>query len=94
MFKGGIIHVLIKDSLWTIKLVRAVPGKDRRCLGLCDYDARIIYIKKSMPAEKVLEILCHEYFHALSHEYEFKISHKLIYRMQKPIAQLLLDNYL
>ena len=89
--------LLIGDSIWSVKLVRKIDyprHKVRITVGLADPETCVISLKKSLSTEDKLEYFVHELIHALDHEYDLNIPHKLVYKLQKPIADFLRANFL
>ena len=63
---------------------------DPECLGLCDPNTRIITLKNGMGKDEILETFVHECLHLIELEYpKIKIAHSLIYKLEKPIVNLL-----
>jgi hypothetical protein len=93
------IQTLIRDRIYTVRLVRRVPKIDHEHVkghlrGLCHFEEGIIYLKDNLSAEDLLATLIHEYLHALAYEWGFDLSHKIIEKLELPAAKLLLDNFL
>lgn len=89
--------VKVKDAVYTAKLTGRIPrieGPDEKLMGYCCPEKKLILIRESIPAEEALEYYVHELLHALDFEYDLGLKHSVIYRLQYPIAKLLLDNYL
>lgn len=56
---------------------------DADVYGLCDYDKKIIYIKKKMSAMESRRTFWHELTHAMEFEYGFQIPHSVVHEMEK-----------
>lgn len=89
-------EILVGDSFYKIKFVRrichAATGTDMQTLGTCCPDDKEILILQGLDPMERLSTLVHELLHALEFEYEIEIPHKLIYQLERPITQLLMDN--
>lgn len=51
-------------------------------LGLCDFDKKIIYIKKKMGAKDTRATFWHELTHAMEAEYNFQIPHAVVHQLE------------
>lgn len=60
--------------------------------GDCTNRPRIIRINKRMGAKMQWKTLIHEVQHAITYEYNVKIKHSLIYKLEKPLLRLLIEN--
>lgn len=90
-------EILVGDSIWTVKTVRKVPttqGSKRENIGLCDPSTNEVLLKTGLDARERLETFLHEVLHCIEFEYEMELGHKIIYALQGPIAQFLIDNFL
>lgn len=57
--------LVIRGSSWKIKLVKSLHDNGTPCLGLCISDTREILIERGLPGDIFMEVLLHEYFHAV-----------------------------
>lgn len=63
---------------------------DPDCMGFADGNAKTITLKTGMSPDDTLETLVHEILHVFTFEYSrLKIAHTLIYKLEKPIVNLL-----
>lgn len=70
-----------------------VVREDPDCMGHADGDAKIITLKSGMTEQDAWETLVHEILHIFTWEYvKIKIPHGLIYRLEKPILNVLTLN--
>lgn len=59
----------IKGRVWKIREVfEPIDDDGQVCWGVCDYDNRIIYIKKTLAKDQKLATYLHEVLHASFHE--------------------------
>lgn len=81
--KGVVYEVVYQD------VIRGDPD----CLGLADGDGKTITIKTGLDDDELLETLVHELLHVITFEYlSIKIPHSLIYKLERPILNLLRMN--
>ena len=57
--------ILIRGHKWKIRLQNEIRDEGVPCLGLCISDKRLILIERHLPEDMFVEILLHEYFHAV-----------------------------
>lgn len=62
----------------------------KRCRGFTCVDTRTIELCSKLGSRTALVTLVHECVHAIGHEYDLKIPHKLIYAMEKPLADVII----
>jgi hypothetical protein len=62
---------------------------DPDCLGLCDGESRIIFIKSGLSDSEELKTLIHEIFHAIEFEFDVPIPHATIHKLEAPIIRIL-----
>lgn len=85
-------ELIIGESSWKVRWRRSIPEGGDRCVGLCDPETKTIHIRMGQtPAERVSTLL-HELMHCAEVEYKFELKHKDIYRLEGPLAQILLQN--
>lgn len=69
--------IIIKGATWKIKKQKEVYDDDgNACLGLCNFENKIIYLEKQMDSKKMLEVFFHEFIHALTYEIHLDIGEK------------------
>lgn len=83
---------VIRDSLWDVKFVQKLDGK--LTAGLCDPSCQTIYVRLGQTKIERLKTVIHELLHAMEHEYAITIPHKMVYTLEAPLAEFLLDNQL
>lgn len=87
----------IKDYPKTIHLrgetykIRFV--KKLGCMGETDAIKREIRIKAGMSKNETFRTAIHELLHFLEFEFPVKIKHKTVYKLEKAVFQLLIDNF-
>lgn len=82
-------EIMIRGSVWTIKFVRNLGP---HLCGECDLAEREIRIAQKLKPMLRLETFVHEVLHAFEEEYGLKIPHKMIYKLEKPLCNLLIEN--
>lgn len=82
---------LIRDQHYDVVFKKQKNmGKDTR--GECSPEG-IISIAQGISREQVYETLVHELLHAIEFEYGIDIPHKLIYELEVPLTEFLLQNF-
>jgi hypothetical protein len=67
--------IILGSEEWQVKFVRrGNPNVPRKKWGICDWDNRIIYIRKDLSTRNVLDTLLHEMRHA-QHPVMFEAEH-------------------
>lgn len=61
---------------------------DPDCLGLCDPQKRIIYLKLGMSDAETFKTYVHELLHAMSAEHEFELPHRTVYALEEAIFRI------
>lgn len=70
--------VLIKGERWHLKKTKNLhDDKGDLCLGICDYEKRVIQVDPEQNNEMFLYTLIHELMHASLHELHIDISDDL-----------------
>lgn len=82
----------VGDVEYTVKFVRKIPDPDPKCIGLCCSSEQVIYILQGLSPKERLETFVHELLHAFEFEYEIAIPHQLIYALEKPVVNFLVEN--
>lgn len=85
-------EITVGDNTWRVRFCRRIPDHGPEVLGLCHFTDKIIYIKLGQSPEERLSTFFHEVIHAFTEEYGIHVPHKLIYKLEKPLAWLFLDN--
>ncbi|NCY21739.1 hypothetical protein EBX31_07265 [bacterium] len=88
--------IIVGDSVYLVRFVRAIGGEpagsDKETLGLCCPGEKEILLKQGMTPRERMSTFIHELLHAIEFEYEIDIPHKLVYQLEGPLTQLVLDN--
>ncbi len=85
-------QIQVGENIWDIRFVQKL--EDGHTSGLCDPSENTIYVMLKQTPEERLKTVLHEILHAIEHEYQICIPHKLVYALEGPLAQLIIDNYL
>jgi hypothetical protein len=56
-------NITILGRTIEIKIGKNLHYRGEPCLGLCDYDSRIIYLEKNQSPQMMKDTLCHEAVH-------------------------------
>lgn len=64
------------------------------CYGTTDAAKRLITIKLGMSRRQTLATLVHEILHVIEFEAPVKLKHKTIYKLERAIMEILIDNFL
>lgn len=64
-------------------------ANDPDCVGLCDPNSKLIYIKKNLKKTELKKTFIHELCHAICIEYEIKIAHESIYNLEEALLKVL-----
>lgn len=79
----GQVHVLeIVDEISRSNLLN----------GMIDHDNQIIYIRKSLPAEKKKEVLLHEVIHGISEALDMDLKEKAVQMLARSLYDFLTTN--
>lgn len=92
------VKISVLGQTWTIvfknKIFLHRDGKEIPCHGLTHLDKKIIEIEKNLPAKRMLEVILHEYIHAVWDEAGFWtepipewVEHMLIVVLSKDMAR-------
>lgn len=68
--------------------------KGLNCFGITDSEKKLITIKDGLSPRELLNTVIHELLHVIEFERPIKIKHKKIYKWERAIAELLIDNFL
>lgn len=85
--------IWINENEWTIRFVKVVDN-NVKFLGCCNWETKEIFIKIGLNPKERAMTLVHELLHALEFEYDLSIDHALIYRLERPIYNLVYDNFI
>lgn len=80
-------QIYIRGESYKISFV-----KNLDCLGITDSGARTIKIKAGMSPHETFRTAIHEVLHAIEFSWPVKIKHKTVYKLEKAIFDVLLDN--
>lgn len=64
------------------------------CFGKTDGNRKEIVIKANLSARETMATLVHELLHVIEFETPIKLKHKNIYKLERAIVDMLLDNFL
>lgn len=88
--------LLVKDQIYEVKYVSRIPsvndGTKGPLRGLCCSDKQVIYIARGISKAEKVQTFFHELLHAIEFEYDIEIDHKLVYKLEGPLAQVIVDN--
>jgi len=86
-------QLLVKDQIYSVRFVKNLPDEIKgTTIGLCCAETQTIYIKQGLSKAERVSTFFHELLHAIEFEFEFDMPHKLIYRLEGPLAQVIVDN--
>lgn len=89
-------EIVVGDSIYRLRFVRTIcntrSGSDKETLGLCCPSEKEILIKQGLEPQERLSTLIHEILHCIEFEFDVELPHKLIYQLEGPLTQILLDN--
>lgn len=87
-------QIVIGESLWTVHWKRDIPGArpGRIVMGMTYGDDKEIHIRMRLSAKERLATFVHELLHALEYEYGIAVPHEVIYKIDAPLARLIIDN--
>lgn len=82
-------HFYLNRHKWTVEIVEDAADMEK-CHGFCDAKHHTIEIWGGLGPIKQLRVFIHETLHAIEHEYNIKIPHVLIYKLEVPLANMVL----
>lgn len=92
-------EILVGDAIYTVRFVRKIDdgtkipeGSDLEIVGLCDPSEKEILILQGLDPLERFKALVHELLHCLEFEHDIEMPHTLIYKLEEPIVQLLIEN--
>jgi len=68
--------------------------KNLDCYGKTNSSTKTITIKSGMSKRETFATFIHELLHVIEFEAPIKIKHKTIYKLERAITELILDNFL
>lgn len=71
------------EIVWQAKI-----ADDDFCLGLCDPQKQIIYLKLGMSDTETIKTFLHEVLHALSAEHGFELPHRTVYALEDAVYKV------
>ncbi len=84
----------VSGKIWRIEFTdHAIFYGRTECIGITDPDGRVVMIDESFTLRDVYRTFIHELFHVVEAEYRIPIPHALIYKLEKPVARFVLDNF-
>jgi hypothetical protein len=84
------VEVAVGDSVYELRFVRSIP-EAQNAVGLCDEGAQVIKIAYGQSPRERFRTFLHELLHAVDFEYKLRLPHRLIYRLEGPLADALLN---
>ena len=81
--------VYFRDEVYYIKF-----KKNFHCYGETDPLKKVITIQSGMSARETLATLIHELLHVIEFESPLKVKHKMIYKLERAMVEILIDNFL
>jgi hypothetical protein len=78
---------------WKLRFCRTVPDPDPRTVGLCDYEARTIWIKLGLTPKDRFETFWHEIIHAAEFSAGCRLNHRTVYKVEKTLAAAFVENF-
>jgi hypothetical protein len=84
-------QILVRDQVYEIKFVDRIRGV-KRGRGKCCLERQTIWIKRGQSESDQIVTFFHEMLHAIEFEYEIDIAHDLVYALEGPLAQVIVDN--
>jgi hypothetical protein len=81
--------VYFRDEIYSVKF-----KKNFHCYGETDPMRKVITIKSGMSERETLATLVHELLHVIEFESPLKIKHKTVYKLERAMVEILLDNFL
>lgn len=73
---------------------KIVFKKNLECYGITDPEKKTITIKDGLSPRALLATWVHEMIHLMEMEQPIKISHKDVYKWERAVVELLIDNFL
>lgn len=67
--------------------------KNLGCFGVTDPETKTITIRAGLSPRSLLATLVHEILHVIEFETPVKIKHKQVYKLEKALVEILLDNF-
>lgn len=80
--------VIVNGQYWDLKFTSTL--KD---YGECHFPDREIVMRTKQRRTELMQTLIHEILHAFEFEYGIKIPHRVIYDLEHPICQFILQNF-
>ena len=82
----------IGDCEWEVKFVRNFPSRPSDT-GQCDPGNYTIRIKAGESREEKFLTFIHEIIHAFEDEYNFELKHEHVYKLERAIADFIVQNF-
>jgi hypothetical protein len=82
-------RIYFADECYSIKFKKKLD-----CYGKTCATKKAIIIKQGMSHRETLATFIHELLHLIEFEAPMKIKHKTVYKLEKAITEILLDNFL
>lgn len=81
--------VRIKRGIYYKVVWQEIIKDDASCMGLCDPNERIIYLKLGMSNTDILKSFTHELLHCIEFEWDQPIPHKITETFEEGIFKIL-----
>lgn len=81
--------VYLRGECYRVEFVKGLKN-----IGETDPTKKVIKIRKGMSKNETFRTYIHELLHFLEFEFPVKIKHKTVYKLEKAIFQLIIDNFI
>ncbi len=82
-------QIYLRGSIYKVVFVKNMAD-----LGETDWAKKTIRIKAGMSKNETFRTFLHELLHFLEFEWPIKLKHKQVYKLEKAIFQLIIDNFI
>jgi hypothetical protein len=86
------IRRLAGKTIWYKVVYQETIRDDPTCMGNCDPNERIIYLKIGMSKTDTLKTFMHEIFHAIEFEYQTPMPHRITDVLEEGVFKILKMN--
>lgn len=94
VFRLPIQKMYPKEIQFCAETYKIIFKKGLDCYGETDPGAKTIKIKDGLSPRNLFATFVHEIIHVIELELPFRIKHKDVYKLEKAIVELFLDNFL
>lgn len=81
--------IYLRGEVYSIRFVKGLKS-----LGITNWSKNTIKIRAGMSRNETFRAFLHEVLHFLEFEWPIKLPHKTVYKLEKAIFQLIMDNFL